>query len=371
MQITAAVVGAMGADFELRSIEIDEPRADEVLVRIAAVGLCHTDLVCKDHGESFAFPIVFGHEGAGIVERVGSAVTKVQAGDRVVLTFRSCGKCRKCRQHHPAYCETMPALNYAGARTDGSTALSDDGRPVASNFFGQSSFASFAIAYESNVVQVPAHIPFATLAPLGCGVQTGAGAVMRSFACPPGSSIVIIGGGTVGLSAVLGAVLQGCAAIIVVEPRAERRTLALDLGATDVVDPAAESVVQAVRRILPAGADYIVDATGIPEVIAAAFEYLGADGTLGLVGVPHDPAAMLPLPLGRTLMLGHRVMGIIEGDSDPDTFIPELLEHHAAGRFPYDRLIATYPMADISRAVLDQRDGVCVKPVLIVDAALS
>ena len=365
MLISAAVAEGAGAPFSIQSVELDDPRADEVLVRIAAVGVCPTDVLCRDHGVGSVFPAVLGHEGAGVVERVGAEVTKVRAGDRVALTFRSCGSCRKCQSGQPAYCESMPLLNYMGRRADGSSAISREGAEIGSNFFGQSSFASHALAYETNVVKLPDDFDLALAAPLGCGVQTGAGAVMRSLDCQAGSSVVVIGAGTVGLSAVMAAHARGCAPIIAVEPMAARRTLASELGATHVVDPRAEDMASAVRAILPQGADHVIDMTGRADVLAAALGCLGSRGALGLVGVPGQPDAQLALTIGGFLTAGHRVIGIIEGDSEPDQFIPELIALFEQGRFPFDRLVQTYPFTDINEAIENQHRGDCIKPVLI------
>src|ERR1019366_7069880 len=160
MQVTAAIARVPGGDFSLETVELDEPRPDEILVRIAAVGVCHTDLVARDGAMPFSMPAVLGHEGAGIVEKVGSAVGKVSPGDRVAITFRSCGQCDRCVSGDPAYCRTMPMLNYIGMRPDGSKAIRQGETAVSSNFFGQSSFATYALAYERNVLQLPGDIPF-------------------------------------------------------------------------------------------------------------------------------------------------------------------------------------------------------------------
>lgn len=365
MKITAALTRGKGSAFELTELELDAPREDEILVEIRAVGLCHTDLVARDQILPVPLPAVFGHEGAGVVVTTGSAVTKVKPGDRVVLTIRSCGHCARCDAGEPTYCESSVGLNYAGCRPDGSKTLSLDGTPISSNFFGQSSFASHAIAYESNVVRVDDDIAFETLAPLGCGVQTGAGAVLRALRCPAGSSILITGGGSVGLSAVLGARVAGCATIILSDPMPERRQLALELGATHVHDPAGDAKLpEFVRTIVPAGCDFALDTTGIAPVLEAALGCLRPHGTLGMLGVPGDPAQRMPGYATAVLTFGYTIKGIIEGDSDPDTFIPELLALHRDGRFPYDRLIRTYPFAQLNEAVDDQHAGKVVKAVL-------
>ena len=369
MDIDAAVTTGAGKPFEVRSVTLEDPRPDEILVRIVGVGVCHTDLVFRDSGLIGA-PAVLGHEGSGIVERTGQDVRKVAPGDRVAITFRSCGQCRRCKDGDPAYCVTMPYLNYVGARPDGSKALSLDGQPVGSNFFGQSSFATYALAYERNVVKVPDDIPLHLVGPLGCGVQTGAGAIIRSLACPPGASLLITGGGPVGLSAVMAAKIQGCATVIVAEPHAARRRLAMELGATHVIDPTSnnEGLSEQVRRIVPDGVDYAFDTTGAPAVQSAVLAALATMGVFGFVGVT-PPGTPLPGQVNEIVARGITLKGIIEGDSDPDTFLPELMEHYRRGRLPFDRMITTYPFAQINEAIAAQHRGDCIKVVLLMDAA--
>lgn len=366
MKITAALARLAGGPFSIEDVELDDPRADEILVRIAAVGVCHTDVVASQGVMPFSFPAVLGHEGAGTVERVGASVRKVAAGDRVALTFRSCGECARCQRGHPAYCYTMPMLNYIGMRPDGSKATSQGDTAVSSNFFGQSSFATYALAYERNVIKLPDDIPFEFAAPFGCGVQTGAGGVMLALACPEGSSLLVTGGGSVGLSAVMGAVIQGCREIIVVEPNAARRALALELGATHAVDPTATGdLVAAVRALCPQGVDFAFDTTGRPDVLSAIMGALAPMGQLGIVGIP-PPGTPLPGDLGAVLTFGQTVRGIIEGDSDPDVFIPQLVAHWRAGRLPVEKLVKVFPFAQINEAIAAQHHGDCVKVVLQV-----
>lgn len=364
MKVTAAVARAPGQPFTIETVELEDPRADEILVRIVGVGLCHTDLAFKASG-TIALPAVLGHEGSGIVEKVGDAVTRVKVGDRVAISFRSCGECVRCRHGEPAYCRTMPMLNYIGMRPDGTRALRDENSGIASNFFGQSSFASHCLTYERNVVKVPDDVPLELMGPLGCGVQTGAGGVMRSLACEAGSSILILGGGAVGLSAVMGAVIQGCSTIIILEPHASRRALALELGATHVIDPAvAPDLAAAVRAILPEGVDYAFDTTGIPPLLQATMACLGSHGVFGIVGIA--PAGTpVPGDLMSLVTFGHTIKGIIEGDSEPDVFIPQMIDLYKEGRLPFDRLIRTYPLSEINQAIADQHHGDCVKVVLL------
>lgn len=363
MKITAAVTNGPGLPFEIHTVDLEEPRDDEILVRIVGVGVCHTDIVYKDIGLLPA-PAVLGHEGAGVVERVGAKVAKVAPGDRVVVTFRSCGHCVRCDRGDPAYCHTMPALNYSGMRPDGSTAIKRNGQTVGSNFFGQSSFATHALTYERNVVKAPDIMPLELLGPLGCAVQTGAGGVMRSLACERGSSLLVTGGGPVGLSAIMGAQIQGCATVILVEPHAARRALALEFGATHVIDPAASpDLAAAVRVILPQGVDYAFDTTGAPAIQSAVIDALAPKGVYGMVGVAPRGTPM-PGFANPLITYGHTIKGIIEGDSDPDAFLPELMALHLQGRLPFDRMIRTFPFEQINEAIAAQQRGDCVKVVL-------
>jgi aryl-alcohol dehydrogenase len=365
LAIRAAVARAALAPFSIEAATLEAPRPGEVLVRIAGVGLCHTDLVARDQFIPIPLPAVLGHEGSGVVEQVGEGVTKVAPGDPVVLSFASCGRCRQCRTDMPAYCRDFPALNFAGRRADGSSGVEIQGAPVSANFFGQSSFASYALAHERNVIKVPADAPLELLGPLGCGFQTGAGGVMRSLACPEGSSIAIFGGGPVGLAAVMGARVCECATVILVEPIETRRRLAMELGATHAIDPAAGDAAAAIRSIAPDGVEFAFETSGREEVVATALSVLASHGLLGLVGVPARPDSALSVNLASLITYGHRVHGIIEGDSDLDGFIPELIDLHRAGRFPFERLITTFPLDQINEAIEAQRRGACVKAVLL------
>ncbi|PZQ22614.1 MAG: NAD(P)-dependent alcohol dehydrogenase [Sphingopyxis macrogoltabida] len=369
MKIQAALARTTSGPFTIETLELDDPRPDEIRVRIVGVGVCHTDLVALGGGTPVPLPAVFGHEGAGVVEAIGSAVTKVAVGDHVVLTFRSCGSCRRCQAGDPAYCADLVPLNYGGGRSDGISPLCCGGAPVSGAFFSQSSFATHALAYERNVVKVPKSAPLWQLGPLGCGVQTGAGAAMNALACEAGSSLLIIGGGSVGLSALMGGVVQGCARLLVVEPFAERRELALALGATDVIDPAAEpDIAAAVRARLPMGVDYALDTTGKSALLDAALDALAKRGVLGVLGIP-APDTPTPGKLAAVMRSGLTIRGIVEGDSDPDIFIPRLVELFLAGRLPIDRITTRYDFADINQAIADQHAGRCVKIILTHDAA--
>lgn len=365
MDVTVAILNDLDQDFVLGSATLADPEPDEVVVRIAGVGLCHTDLAVQHGHLPFLLPGVVGHEGSGTVLAIGDNVTKVGVGDHVAMTFNSCGTCVPCTKGKPSYCDEFMSRNFGGARADGTSPLSNGDQALGSYFFGQSSFGTHAIARDRNVVKIDDRLDISLAGPLGCGIQTGAGAVMRSMKCEQGSSLLITGGGSVGLAAVLGAVVQGVETIIVAEPVAARRELALGLGATHVLDPTVGPLSKQVREILPPGIDYALDTTAIGPVLTEAIASLARPGTLGLVGVPANPEATLPLGLIEMQGSGLRVMGIVEGDSDPDTFLPELVSLHLAGRFPFDRLIQTMPLSQINTAVTAQSRGEVVKVVLL------
>ena len=363
MRVTAAVLRERGEPFVIEELELDEPRGDEVLVRIVGVGICHTDLQFRDR-RPWPRPGVLGHEGAGVVERIGDRVTTLRPGDHVVLSFLSCGTCRNCRRGMPAFCADMRTLNFNGTRRDGSMALSDGHGPVCGHFFGQSSFATYALASERNTVKVSDEAPLELLGPLGCGVQTGAGAVLNALRPTPGSHIAIFGAGSVGLSAVMAAATSGCATIIAVDLKAARLELALALGATHTLNGAQVDAVEAIRSITRGGADYALETAGAgsPALIRQAVECLTIPGVCGLVGAA-PPNLELTLTHG-SLLWGRAVRGILEGDSNPHLFIPALVDLHARGRFPLERLVSFYPLHEINRASAEAEEGVVVKPVL-------
>jgi len=205
-EITAAVVRSQGAPFTIEQARLRAPQGDEVLVRVVATGLCHTDLIVRDQYYPVPLPAVLGHEGAGVVEALGPNVKDLKVGDHVVLTYGACGHCHHCDSGHGAYCKDFFGLNFGGSDLQGNTAITDPaGAPLHDHFFAQSSFASYALSRENNAVKVPADAPLELLGPLGCGIQTGAGAVINSLKVGPGSSFVSLGAGAVGLSAVLAA----------------------------------------------------------------------------------------------------------------------------------------------------------------------
>ncbi|HEX4409887.1 MAG TPA: NAD(P)-dependent alcohol dehydrogenase [Xanthobacteraceae bacterium] len=345
-------------------VSLEEPRPDEVLVRIVATGMCHTDLVIRDQVYPVPMPIVLGHEGAGIVERVGAAVRKVLPGDHVVLSFMSCGHCGRCAMGQPAYCEKGHPLCFGGTREDGSTAMRDTAStPVHDHFFGQSSFGTYALANERTVVKVPKDLPLERLGPLGCGVQTGAGAVMNALKIGPGASFAAFGSGSVGLSAIMAAKVVGATTVIAVDVIPSRLALAKELGATHTVNPTETDPIAAIRAATNGGADFALETTGLPAVVRLAVDALGTRGTCGIVGAA-PIGTTGSFDMGGLMSPGKGIRGIIQGDSVPELFIPQLIELHRQGRFPFDRLLKFYSFDDINQAAADSETGVTIKPVL-------
>lgn len=360
MKSIAAVVSEKSGKFEMAEVELAELRDDEVLVRVVGVGVCHTDLICRDQLYPVTFPAVFGHEGSGVVEKVGAKVTKVQPGDHVVMTYRACGHCLACLRGDPTHCANIFCCNFGGKRSDGSTTVHQHGLPIFSNFFNQSSFAAYALASEANTVKVTKEAPLEYLGPLGCGIQTGAGAVINTLKPPAGSSIAVFGCGSVGLSAIMAAHAVGCTTIIAIDLLENRRKLAVELGATHALDPAQCNVVEEIQKL--GGTDFSLECTAIPAVFRQAVDCLAVPGVCGLVGAaPLGTEVTLDM---NSIMFGRTVLGIIEGQSVPDVFIPKLVELYCQGRLPLERLVTFYRLDEIDQAVRDSESGKVVKAVL-------
>lgn len=364
MKITAAVARTTNAPLSLETLEIEDPQDNEILVRVVATGVCHTDLVVRDGHLPTPQPVVLGHEGSGVVEKVGSAVRKVAPGDPVVMTFNSCGQCPSCSEQEPAYCHEFFPRNFFGTRADGTTALSKDGEQIYANFFGQSSFATRAICHERNVVKVPADAPLELLGPLACGVQTGAGAIMNVLKVSAGKSLVVFGAGSVGLSAVMAARVVGATTIIAVDLNDDRLAFAREIGATHTLNGSTvDNIVDEITAITNGGAHFALDTTSNKTVIRNAALCLAPRGACGILGAS---------PIGSELQLdevhfmsgGRRLFGIVEGGANPDVFIPLLVDLHAKGLFPFDKMVRFYPFEQLNTAIEDSETGKTIKPIV-------
>jgi aryl-alcohol dehydrogenase len=366
METKAAVVFEKSGKFTIEKIEISEPNDDEVLVRIAATGICHTDLAGREQylpiPPTRAFPAVFGHEGAGVVEKVGARVTKVKPGDHVALSWNSCGACPSCKSGNEPYCDNLFLYNFNGARPDGTTTLRKGDQVIYGSFFCQSSLADYALTNERTIVKVRKEVPLEILGPMGCGVRTGAGAVMNTLRPRPGASIAIFGVGPVGMSAVssFGRVRlhhhhrRGC------HSRAPSK--GKEFGATHTINAGEGDPVQAIMDITGGGAEFSLECVGNPKVLRQAVDVLPRLGVCGLLGVvPPGTEVGLDMDL---IMNGRTVRGVLAGDSISDLFIPRLLDLYSQGRFPFDKLITFYPFDEINKAVEDMEHGRVIKPVL-------
>ena len=363
-----AVVRSKGGKFLLEDLTLAPPAAEEVLIKVTAAGVCHTDHIIREQYFPTPLPCVLGHEGSGIVEEVGAAVTTLKAGDRVAVTYLSCGHCPQCETGESSYCQHFFALNFGGSRMDGTTSVRDHtGSSVHDHFFGQSTFGTLAIAHQRNCVKVRDDVPLALVGPLGCGIQTGAGAILNSFRVRSGTSVAVFGAGAVGLSAVMAARVAGATTIIAIDVIDSRLTLAKTLGATHTLNAGRTDVVKEVQEITKGGARYSLETSGLPKVLRQAIDAIGVRGECGIIGAA---------PLGTEasfdiishLVMGKTLRGICEGDSQPSIFIPQLLELYLQGRFPFDKLVKYYPFAKINEAVDESLSGSTIKAILEMPA---
>ena len=363
MKITAAVVYERSGPFTIEQIDICDPRADELLVEVVASGMCATDLHGRDAYYPTKFPKVFGHEGAGIVRAVGNAVSGFKPGDHVVMAYPWCGECSNCETGRQSYCLHAFDLKMNGTRPDGSTLHSKDGKPVYSAFFQQSSFGNFAIANERFAVKVRNDAPIDQVCALACGGQTGAGAVLNVMRPRAGDSFAVFGVGSVGLSAMMAAKISGCEPIIAVDVHEHRLALARELGATHTINHnECSDVVGEIRKITGFGARYTVETSALPSVFREAVDCLMPGGTCVLLGSARKGTeTSFETPF---LQNGRTVRGVIQGDSVPKQFIPLLVDHIMADRFPVDRMITFYPLTEINRAAAESSAGKSIKPVL-------
>jgi aryl-alcohol dehydrogenase len=365
MTVTAAVAREAGAPLTIEELDLDELRPNEVLVRLVATGVCHTDAIVRDQVYPTPLPAVLGHEGAGVVEKVGSSVTTVDPGDHVLLAAAYCGVCDRCRAGQMAYCENLFAADFGGRRTDGTTALSKDGEVISSHFFGQSSFATYANVVQESVVKIPKDVPLEIVAPLGCGIQTGAGAVINELKPILNSTLVVLGTGAVGAGAIMAGRVAGCSRVIAVDIHPSRLELAKELGATDIINTKDADLTEEIMRLTDGkGADYVIDTTARPQLLRQAADALGNRGTLALVGAA-APGTEVSFEIGLSLVKGWTFKTIVQGSSVPQVFIPKLIELWREGRFPMDKLMKNYALEDINKGFEDSASGVTVKPVIV------
>ena len=362
MKVTAAVTHEQGK-LSIETVELDAPKASEVLVKIVAAGVCHTDSAGINQIIPVTLPAIFGHEGVGIVEEVGVGVDTLKPGDKVILSYPSCGCCENCTEGATYACEDLNRLFFDGSYKDGTKRFETDGKPV-SSFFGQGSFASHVVVDARNAVKVDVELDdLKQLCSLGCGVQTGAGAVLNALVPDPESSLVVFGCGGVGMAAIMAAKIRGCSKIIAVDVVPSRLELALELGATHAVNGREVDTVAAIKEITNGGANYSVECSGIPMLIKQALQCLRRLGKCCLVSVTGDaevPIALEPLIMNPSVSL----IGATEGCAAPQVFIPKLVQFYKEGRLPVDKLVKFYPFEKIEEAFEDSHKGVTIKPIL-------
>lgn len=370
MDIKAAVSCEAGKPLEIRTVELAPLRPDEVRVRLVATGICHADVIARNQDFPVPLPAVFGHEGAGVVEEVGAYAGRLEVGDHVVLGFNTCGACGMCGSGHVASCENIGAYSFGGKRPDGSSPMLIDGEPISGWFFGQSSFATHVNVPERLAVKVAPDVPLDVLGPLGCGVMTGAGAVINVLAPKPGSTFAVFGTGSVGFSGLLAAKIMGCTTIIAVDVAPQKLEIAQRLGATHVVNSAETDPVTAIHEITERrGVEYALDAVGVPQVFTQMADSLAKRGHGVLVGAaaPGHPAQ---LDIGVLLTsTTPRLTMVAEGDAAPLEFIPRLVRLYRAGLFPLDEIVTKYPFGEINDAFDALARGDVIKPVVVFDEA--
>ena len=366
MRINAAVLERTGAELVVHDVELAAPREREVLVRLAASGVCHSDLNAIDGTAETRCPAVLGHEGAGVVEAVGPGVTRVAAGDHVALSWApSCGACEECLRDLPWLCTTAwPAMG-TGGLLDGTTRLSRGGEPVFHYSF-LSTFADACVVPERSCVPIPRDVPFDVAGLVGCAVTTGIGAVWRTAGVRPGERVAVIGCGGVGLSALLAAVAVGAEPVVAVDTGPGKLEVARSFGADAGVLWAgdAETTAAAIRDASGGGVDYAIEATGRPEAMVAAFLSTRARGAAVLIGIPREDA-VLPLPALSIPRQERRVLGSIYGSSRPERDFGLILDLYRAGRLPLDRLVShRLPLGEVARGFELMQAGEALRVVL-------
>ncbi|OJJ96432.1 hypothetical protein ASPACDRAFT_1882779 [Aspergillus aculeatus ATCC 16872] len=367
--------------WKLRNVALRPVRGHELLIEIVASGICQTDLhfAGPESGHGVHYPRVMGHEGAGYVRQVGPGVTTARVGDPVLMSFSSCQTCRCCRRGHPAHCHNFDPINFESTSTDhvfweeGAATPHTSEPEIFGRFFGQSSFASWTIVQESAVINVAGMVEkkeeLQLLAPLGCGIQTGAGAVLNAAGARREDTIAVLGLGGVGLSAVMGARIAGCQTIIGIARNEARLKLALELGATHVVriDPDADLslVTQAVRAITGGtGVDVTLESTGVPELVAEAVRMTANKGKIVQLGAAPQTAT-LNLPIHEFMVAGKVFMGVVEGDVVHREFVPRMIEWVRSGLLPMHKIVGFYPAENFEEAVRNMKSGRTIKPILL------
>ena len=361
----AAVLRTVNEPLSVEDVELADPDAGEVVVRLHASGVCHSDWNVVSGATPNPLPVVLGHEGAGVVEAVGSGVSAVAEGDHAVLSWLpACGRCFFCVQGRPSLCEHAMEGMFEGTLPNGGLRLSQNGNALYHYSF-LSTFAERCIVPEECCVPIRQDAPLDVAALVGCAIMTGVGAAINRARVEPGSAVAVFGAGGVGLSVILGSRLAGAATIVAVDPVPLKRELALDLGATHGVDPQSEDAVVALRDLTEGrGVDYAFDAAGVPGIVAQAYDSVRRGGTVVCIGIPPVGAeASLP---GPSLPRDEKVVtGSFYGSSRPHVDMPLLLDLFMDGRLPLDRLVTrTFPLEEVNDAFAAMNAGEVARAVI-------
>lgn len=356
MNIRAAVLESVNAPFRIREVELSPPQGGEVLVRVAACGVCHSDWHVVTGDTAHPLPAILGHEGAGVIEAIGAGVSDLAVGDHVALNWApACGRCFYCLADRPSLCATYIGPIWAGTMQDGSTRISIHGEPIFT-YCALGAFAERTVVPAVCCVPLPKSVPFDIAAVIGCAVTTGVGSVMNTAKVPAGRTVAVFGAGGIGLSTVMGAVLVGSKTIIAVDPLESRRNAALDLGATHAVPP--DSAIDEIRALTEGrGADYVFEAVGIPRVQEQCLVATRPGGTVVFSGLaPMGTSTNLP---GAVLVREEKtVMGSYYGTANPPRDFVRLAREYEQGRLPLDRFISRrYALDEINEAYADMLSG--------------
>lgn len=367
MKIKAAVVNAPGKDYQIETVELKEMQDTDVLVRIVASGICRSDYA-ERNGAVVPFPNILGHEGSGIVEKVGRNVMSVQPGDHVILSYGYCDSCKKCNEGHPSSCYHWNEINTSGHNVKGEYVFEGEDGSAINSFFNQSSFATYSVTDESNIVKVDKDIDLRILGPLGCGLGTGSGVVLDVLNPKPGSSIAIFGTGAVGFAALMAANIAGCSPIIALDINEERLKKARELGATHAINSLAhsETLVNEIKELTGGvGVDYAIDTSGVVPVMKQALAVVTNSGTFVPLAVTKKDFEVNTF---TDLVFGNKKMvGCLIGDTIPKYHLPRLIDFYKKGQFPFDQFIKFYDFEDIVQAEADSVSGKTLKSVLIMD----
>ena len=356
----AAVCRAFGQDLVVEAVELAEPQAGEVEVEIRACAICHSDIIYARGGWGGLLPAVYGHEAAGVVRRVGDGVRDLRPGDAVVVTLiRACGHCRACRRGRPVVCTGELPLDQRVVLRDAA------GHPLVQGL-RTAAFAERVLVHASQLVPIPADMPFELAALLGCGVITGYGAAVHTAAIRPGETAVVVGAGGVGLNAIQGARIAGARMILALDPNPAKREAARLFGATAAFDPSDPAVVEEVRRHTAGGADHVLVTVGVEEAFRQALALVAKGGSIVWVGMPKS-GAQLALDPGEIAGDGLRILGCKMGDVRIADDIPVLIDLWRQGRLLLEPLISgRYPLEGVNAAMAAVERGEALRNVLLI-----